>query len=130
MENQNQNYAPYERDGVEEKTNVNGDPSETIDGNELKPGIDDVGTADVDSLLEEIDDKDASGPDPDDDDDLEENDGLDDDDGLDGDGLDEDSEDDDLPVEPEEDDLNLDEEEIDGNKEEEEDEFLNATQHS
>lgn len=166
MENQNQNYVQNESADVEERnqknqsnysgneggTEVTGDPSETTGDDTLMHDTDEVGTADVDSLLEEMDDKDTgSGPegedtgegeftslstdpdddDPDDDDDLN-------DDGLDGDDLDLD-EDDSLPEEPDGDDLDLDENGLDEEDDDlidtdpgydENDEFLNSTQHS
>jgi len=130
MENQNQNYAQYERAGVEEennKTSVTGDPSETIDNAELTPSNEEAGIADVDRLLKEINNENGQ-PDPDDDDEDDDLDGtgLDDDD-LDGDGL---EDDDDFPVEPEEDEPDLEEDGIDEKEAENEEEYLNATQHS
>ncbi|WP_158795468.1 hypothetical protein [Pedobacter sp. L105] len=156
MENQNQTYVQNERADVEEKNQqsqsiysadnekaeVMGDPSEA--GDETLPETDEVGTADVDSLLEEMNDKDTnSGPDgedtgegqftslstdPDDDDPDD-----DEDDELDGDDFDLD-EDDSLPEEPDKDDLDLDDDDDDlidtDPGYDENDEFLNSTQHS
>lgn len=120
MENQNQHYGTHESMYVEdpneqkqflhseeeEKPVVTGDPSETAEDHDLNQA---AGMADVDDLLEEVDDeKGEPGPGDDDDDPDSDNPGLDDDDDF---GLD----DDDLDIDPDEtdpDDLDLDDDDV------------------
>jgi hypothetical protein len=120
MENQNQHYGTHESMYVEdpneqkqflhseeeEKPVVTGDPSETAEDHDLNQA---AGMADVDDLLEEVDDeKGEPGPGDDDDDPDSDDPGLDDDDDF---GLD----DDDLDIDPDEtdpDDLDLDDDDV------------------
>ncbi len=126
MENQNQHYGTHESMYVEDpneqkaflhseegkKTEVTGDPTETAEDRDLNPDARATGIADVDGLLEEVNDKQAGnsndpGDEEDDDDDDDDDLGLDDDDNL---GLDDE---DSLPVEPDGDGDDLDEDDLD-----------------
>lgn len=110
MENQNQHYGTHESMYVEdpneqkqflhseeeEKPVVTGDPSETAEDHDLNQA---AGMADVDDLLEEVDDEKGE-PGPGDDDDDDDDFGLDDDD---------------LDIDPDEtdpDDLDLDDDDV------------------
>lgn len=148
MENQNQDYGHNGRIDVEERTqqfqpsphDETPEPTpDTFTEEDLNSGTDDIGTADVDGLLEEVDDR-ADAEDEDEnpeDDSTEEFDDLptdpgngEDDDDLDLDDDDLDLDDDDsLPVVPDgdelDDDLDLDDDiELDDDEEEDDDTFL------
>lgn len=126
MENQNQHYGTHESMYVEdpneqkqflhseeeEKPVVTGDPSETAEDHDLNQA---AGMADVDDLLEEVDDEKGEPGPGDDDDDDDDNDPDSDDPGLDDDDDDFGLDDDDLDIDPDEtdpDDLDLDDDDV------------------